>query len=403
MKKMTRVQSSPAIIAAACNLRQFSMHRRLGAAETDCQKQVEGKVNMAELLIDIKGGNGHWKQCRAKEQYVLEMKKTEEAERKARLQEARKRNHEALEAAKQKKLLEEEMRRNQARAERERLQREAELAILRAKQEEDAHNQRCREQLHLLKHPRPCGVCTGSGKCQKCGGTGFFEAVYLCSATATGRKHDQFHGRTRRGCSECGGYKKDEDEGNVATPMTTCLNPITGSGLCPTCDGTGKTKLSAADIAGADSKWFEDILVLMRQMRSSELGLLLSDKIWVVRLVAAQVLQEQGKSGGELYKLAPLLKDKHWKVQVAAAESLGSGGSSVAPYLNDLIVLFQDVNQEVRKAAARGLGMCAPLLPKTQQENAVTELTRLQYDKNEEVTVIAKNGLQKVKESKEEK
>merc|ERR1712093_967256 len=112
------------------------------------------------------------------------------------------------------------MRRNKERAERERQQREAELALLRAKQEEEEHNKACKEQLWVLKQPRPCGVCKGSGKCTLCGGKGYFAAMYLSSAVSTGRKHDQFHGRTRRGCAECGGFKKDEDEGTVPVPLT---------------------------------------------------------------------------------------------------------------------------------------------------------------------------------------
>lgn len=398
---MQRVQSSPAIIAAACNLRQFSLHRRF--VSTEAENTSEPATNMVELLIDLKGGNGRWKQIRAKEQYALEMKLKEEAERKARLQEARKRNQQALEAAKQKKLQEEEMRRNQERAERERLQREAELAILKAKREEEEHSKRCHEQLVLLKQPRPCGVCKGSGKCTQCKGKGFFEAMYLSSSTGTGRKHDQFHGRTRRGCAECGGYKKDEDEGTVFTPLTQCNNPISGSGFCPTCDGSGKTKLSHADIVGADLSWFEDIQSLMRQMRHTELGLLLADKIWVVRLVAAEVLQEQGKTASNVHKLAPLLKDKHWKVQVAAVLSLGSGGASAAPYVPDISELFKDKREEVRKAAVKSLASCVVVLPKSQQESAVAELNHLQWDKNEEIGAIARNALQRVKESKEEK
>lgn len=401
MKKLQRVQSSPAIIAAACNLRSFSMHRRWLSPEPENVGSAE--TNMLELLIDLKGGNGRWKQVRAKEQYAQEMKLKEECERKTRLQEARRRNQEALEAAKQKKLQEEEMRRNQERAERERQQKEAQLALLRAKQEEEEHNKACKEQLWHLKQARPCVVCKGSGKCTTCSGKGYFAATYLSTSVATGRKHDQFHGRTRRGCAECGGFKKDEDEGTVATPLTMCNNPITGSGMCSTCDGTGKTKLSQADIVGTDAAWLEDIQVLMRQMRSTELGLLLTDKIWVVRLVAAETLQEQGKSGPNAHKLAHLLRDKHWKVRAAAAESLGSGGPSAAPYVPDLTFLFQDASQDVRKAAAKGLGMASVTLPASQQANAISELTQLQYDKNEDICVIARNALQKIKESKEEK
>merc|ERR1719321_103992 len=120
-------------------------------------------------------------------------------------------------------------------------------------------------------------------------------------------------------------------------------------------------------------------------MRSSELGLLLADKIWVIRFVAAEVLQEQGKAGQNAHKLALLLRDKHWKVRAAAAKSLGTDGRSAAPYVLDLTHLCQDQFQEVRRAATIALGMIAVTLPATQQANACNELSQLQYDKNEEI------------------
>lgn len=403
MQRMQRVQSSPAIIAAACNLRQFSMNRRW--LEEDKNPKDE-ETNMVELLIDLKGGNGHWKQCRAKEKYAQEMKLQDEKDRKNRLLEARRRNAEAKEAERQRKLHEEERRRNMEIQERERRQREEELAALRAKKEQEAHNKACREQLSELKKPRPCNVCKGSGKCTTCGGKGYFAAMYLSTSVACGRTHDQFHGRTRRGCAECGGFKKDEDEGNVPVPLTAavlCNNPITGSGLCSSCNGTGKTKLAQADVSGADGSWLQDIQTLMRQMVASELGGLLSDKNWVIQMVAAEVLQEQGKEkvGQNAHKLAQNLRNKHWKVRAAAAASIGTGGTSSAPYMLDLRALLQDDFQEVRKVAVKSYGLIAITLSQNQQANAVTELTQLQYDKNEEIASSAKDALQKIKEYKE--
>lgn len=400
MKRMQRVQSSPAIIAAACNLRQFSMHRRYDVEE----KKTPEETNMVELLIDLKGGNGHWKQCRAKEKYAQEMKAQEERNRKNRLLEARRRNAEAKEAERQRKLQEEERRRNMEIAERERRQREEELAAIRAKKEQEEHNRVCRAQLSELKKPRPCNICKGSGKCIACGGKGYFAAMYLSGSVATGRTHDSFHGKTRRGCAECGGCKKDEDEGNVHVPLTAaslCNNPITGSGLCSPCNGTGKTKLARADISGADASWLQDIQALMRQMISSELGELLADTNWVIQMVAAEVLQEQGKAGGNAHKLAQNLRNKHGKVRAAAAASIGTGGTASAPYMLDLRALLQDPVQEVRKAAVKSYGAVAITLSQNQQANAVGELTQLQYDKDDEIAAIAKDALQKIKEYKE--
>eukprot|EP00746_Dinoflagellata_sp_MGD_P156689 gnl/MRDRNA2_/MRDRNA2_85935_c0_seq2.p1 gnl/MRDRNA2_/MRDRNA2_85935_c0~~gnl/MRDRNA2_/MRDRNA2_85935_c0_seq2.p1 ORF type:complete len:407 (+),score=114.09 gnl/MRDRNA2_/MRDRNA2_85935_c0_seq2:114-1334(+) len=406
MKKLERSASSPAVVAASYNLRQFSRFHRCpskGAEAVPLTGTKMPEAKMAELLCDLKGGNGHWKQERAKEQYAQEMKSQEEAERKARLKEARRLNQEALQLAKLKKLQDEEMRRNKEREERERKQREAELAVLKAKQEEEKHIKRCYEQLHLLKQPRPCNTCKGSGKCIQCDGRGFFEAVYLSSVTETGRKHDQFHGRTRRGCPTCGGCKTNEDAGTVLTPLLQCKNPIAGTGLCTTCAGSGKTKLNKVNIAGEDATWLEEIQSLMRQMPVTELGKLLADKYWIVRLVAPEMIQEQGKAEPNVHQIAPLLKDKHWRVQVAAALAMGSAGAGTGPYLPDLIELFKDRREEVRNAAVKGLANCAVALPKTKQEDAVKELTPLQYDKNEEIAVIARNALQKVKESREDK
>lgn len=361
---------------------------------------------MSDLLIDLKGSNGHWRQDRAKENYIKEMKLQEENARRNKLREARKRHAEIIEAARQQKLQDEERRRNLELAERERRQQEEQLALLRAKREQEEHNKACNEQLKQLKQPRPCGVCKGTGKCITCGGKGYFAATYISRVVNKESKHRQFHGRTRRGCYDCGGVKKDENEGNVTVPLTMatdCNNPITGTGLCSTCDGTGKTRLSHADIGGADAGWLRDIQALMRLMIASELGVCLTDKIWVVQLVAAEVLQEQGKSGGHAHKLAILLRNKHWKVRAAAAESLGSGGASAAPYLTDLRGLLQDPHQEVRKAAVQSLGIVAVGLPTNQQTIAVSELTQLQYDRNEDIAEIAKYSLQKIKEAQEDR
>lgn len=404
---MQRSSSSPAIVATARDLRKFSVDRRRLSPQPVEAKPPE--ANMVQLLVDLKGSNGRWKQDRAKEKYAEELKVRAENDRKERLREARKCHAAAIEAARQKKLQEAERRRLEEIAERERRQREEELALLRAKQAQEEHNEACREQLRVLKHPRPCHVCKGLGKCTTCGGKAYFEATYLAHTTATGRKHDLFHGRTRRGCAECGGYKKDEDEGNVVVPqaMSSAVMAIAGSGLCSACDGTGKTRLCHANIVGAERSWLGDIQALLRQMIPAELALLLSDKIWVLQLVAAEVLLEKDKSRAYPHQISPLLTHKHWRVRQAAAASLGGAGPSAAPYVTNLRELIKDPVQDVRKVAVQSVGnVCCSVGKVVNQQGMLStvkgELNQLQYDKDEDISAIAREALKKIKESMED-
>lgn len=246
MKKLPRVQSDPGIIASACNLRHFSIVRRRLHAEV---KQEERPATaMADLMDNLKGANGHWKQLRAREEWDHQMRLKEEYDRKMKIKEERQRKRHAEFLEKQKKIQEEELRRKLEEEERQRILEEEKLAKIRAQQEKEKQRKLREQKLWELKQPRTCEMCAGSGECPRCGGRGYFDAVYLSKAVQPEGLRGQFYGRTRRGCGECGGFKEDEDHGRDDKPPQLPSEPVSGNGLCANCKGTGKTKLSSAEI-----------------------------------------------------------------------------------------------------------------------------------------------------------
>jgi flagellar biosynthesis GTPase FlhF len=203
-------------------LRQYSAGRRRIARESS-----EATVGTFHPLgqLDLVGGNGRWRQKRAKEQRVLDQAEAEkqrhedqviedEKRRRREDREARRRRQHEEDQQRQ-RMLEEKMRRERlAQDERER------------QEEEERHRQAAQERSEwLARQPKTCSTCMGSGKCTYCGGEGFFFAMFLAPSVG---KDSMGFGRAPQGCPECGGCAQ-----NIRGAL------VKGSGNCYACDGVG--------------------------------------------------------------------------------------------------------------------------------------------------------------------
>lgn len=182
------------------------------------------------LTIDLLGGNGHWRQRKAREEWERQLRLREEKEKERRLKEERLRIRRAEEAERQKKREEAERRRRMEEQERERRLKEEKERIRRQKEEEERLRKLEEERQWRLRQPRMCEVCSGSGKCTNCYGEGFFQVTYLTSNV--GKETNAAYGRRPRGCEACSGCGDDAAWGEF-----DC-----GSGKCANCNGTGDIK-----------------------------------------------------------------------------------------------------------------------------------------------------------------
>jgi flagellar biosynthesis GTPase FlhF len=172
------------------------------------------------------GGNGRWRQKRAKEQWILDQAAAEkqrqerqilEAEKKRRMEEREAIRRKQEEEDQQRRRLSEDKKRREQLAQEERERQEEEERRLKEQQE---HSE------WLARQPKTCTTCMGSGKCTHCGGTGSYFTMFLAPSVGTDAILD--FGRMQQGCPECGGCAQ-----NIRGDL------LQGSGRCLNCDGVG--------------------------------------------------------------------------------------------------------------------------------------------------------------------
>mmetsp|Transcript_61709 Transcript_61709/g.143580 ORF Transcript_61709/g.143580 Transcript_61709/m.143580 type:complete len:282 (+) Transcript_61709:90-935(+) len=243
LSKTWSSRSSPALVTAASfNLRALrGEHCRLfendaGAAGASAkspyntvalQRQAQKPKVASFEKIDLIGGNGRWRQRRAKEDFERRRLEEEELARqeRMRLQEKERRRHERRELRRRAKEEEEQKRREEEeRKLQERLERER---IRKEQQEKERQRQLEEERERQRRMPKTCHVCSGSGICQACGGKGFLFATHLVSTVNVDTLRQ--YGKSMQGCQSCGGCKQGI-RGDLKT----------GVGKCATCVGYGK-------------------------------------------------------------------------------------------------------------------------------------------------------------------
>jgi hypothetical protein len=180
------------------------------------------------------GGNGSWRQKRAKEQWVLDQAVAEKQRRERLILLGEKKMRDEEREALRRKQQEEDQRLQQEFQERKRRdlleqeERERQLEEERRLKAEQEHSE------WLAMQPKTCTTCMGSGKCTHCNGEGSFFAMFL--APSVGSDSTVGYGRAEQGCPECGGCAQ-----NVIGDLRR------GSGKCYRCDGVGKVTPDGVD------------------------------------------------------------------------------------------------------------------------------------------------------------
>lgn len=223
-----RSWSSPAL-AAAFSLRKYAVStKHIPGERAPRAFQGDPMPELPMTQIDLIGGNGHWRQLKAEEEFKRR-RQEEEEQRRQELQKAKQKKQRHVERDdKRKKFQEEEERRWQE--EREQKARNAlELERIKIQKEEKARIEREEaEEERRKRMPRTCETCDGTAKCQECMGKGYIFSVFLVASKSEARQGME-HGRVYQGCQNCGGYCH-----NLAGALKK------GTGECPGCQGLGK-------------------------------------------------------------------------------------------------------------------------------------------------------------------
>lgn len=181
-----------------------------------------------QLWVTLHGGNGKWQKRRAKVEweeqqldYEQREQEREHAERALRLRRA--------EAERRRRAAGEELRLRVEEAERERRRRQEEEARLEAERQEAERQRRLEEERRwLLRQPRACRSCAGTGRCSACAGQGRTSTLYLAESVKA--EDGVVCGRLPSGCGFCGGRGD-----SAAWGAFKC-----GSGKCAECSGEGR-------------------------------------------------------------------------------------------------------------------------------------------------------------------
>merc|ERR1712187_1050335 len=162
-------------LAAAFNLRQYSEGRKRTAPERPAST---GKFIPLEE-IDLIGGNGRWRQRKAKVEF--ERRAIEDAEKKRELKQLeveRARRKLLIEKRRKQQAEEEEKRRREERDKQRRDADEKEKKPREAEEKKRLEREHA-EQEWLRRQPKTCEVCQGCTKCKKCFGTGYTFSMFL--------------------------------------------------------------------------------------------------------------------------------------------------------------------------------------------------------------------------------
>jgi len=220
-KGLSLSRSSPSL-AAAYSLREYSQMKKRVPLEKSSSQPI---ITVEE--IDRIGGNGRWRQRKAEEHF--KMKQVEELERlrsQRTLEEERKKRRQDLENKRRRQQQEEEQKR-QAKVQREKDELEMrEMEQQRLNKRERMFKEQQEKEV-AARQPVPCEACNSTGVCTSCEGKGTQWAVFLSSQVE--KTGAMGFGKAPQGCEDCGGCRQ-----NIVGEL------VTGSGLCPDCNGKGQ-------------------------------------------------------------------------------------------------------------------------------------------------------------------
>jgi hypothetical protein len=217
----SRSRSAPSL-AHVYNLRQYSVERgRIAPESSAAEVGAFHPLNQ----VDLVGGNGRWRQKRAKEQWALNQAEAEKQRRERQVLEDERRRRREEREARRRKQEEEEQQRQRALEEKMRMERLAQDEKERQEEEERRLKAAQEQSEWLARQPKTCTTCVGSGRCTHCGGKGVFFATFLASSVGV---DSMDFGRAPQGCPECGGCAQ-----NILGAL------VQGSGNCHMCNGVG--------------------------------------------------------------------------------------------------------------------------------------------------------------------
>mmetsp|Transcript_44705 Transcript_44705/g.54731 ORF Transcript_44705/g.54731 Transcript_44705/m.54731 type:complete len:258 (+) Transcript_44705:60-833(+) len=217
-------RSSPCIVAAH-NLRQYSLGRKRIVLE---RKSSEPDFSHLDR-IDLIGGNGRWRQKRAEDEFARRAVEEEKRLREQQEAEEKRRQRKLEIKARKRRQQEEEERRREEERERQRLEHVRFEELKQIEQEKERMRKEMEEKEFQARQPKPCVVCSASGKCIGCSGSGTNSTLFL--AAMVDRYNNKGYGRRMQGCDGCFGFKQ-----NMMAELKK------GTGRCPNCDGWGKIR-----------------------------------------------------------------------------------------------------------------------------------------------------------------
>ncbi|CAK9076094.1 Reticulocyte-binding protein 2 homolog a [Durusdinium trenchii] len=221
----TLSRSSPCIVAAH-NLRQYSLDRKRISLE-----HTSSAPDFSHLdRIDLIGGNGRWRQKRAEEEFARRAVAEEKRLREQQEAEEKRRQRKLEVKARKRRQHEEEERRREEERERQHLEQVRFEELQKIEQEKERLRKETEEKEFRARQPKPCEVCTASGKCIGCLGSGINSTLFLAAMVNRYSSKD-YYGRRPQGCDGCYGFKQN---------MMATLKK--GTGRCPNCDGWGRIR-----------------------------------------------------------------------------------------------------------------------------------------------------------------
>lgn len=226
-------------LGAAFDLRSFSATKKPLVLERDTAQQSPSGVHLDTVKAqEMRRASAERKEMlRQREEDALGI---EAAKRKAEEKALRlaKEREQADKARRAEEIRREIVRRHvEAEAARRRKEQEEAERKLREAEEEERRRREAAEAERLRRMPTACEACSGSGRCQTCGGDGYTSALYLVGQIAGHGVPDSSgpesasveYGRKPLGCHDCGGYHHG------------ILGEVKiGMGICLACDGHGK-------------------------------------------------------------------------------------------------------------------------------------------------------------------
>lgn len=184
--------------------------------------------------VDLKGGNGKWRQRKAEVEF--EKRSIKEEERRREEAERRRKERRRQKEAEERKKQRQQDQQRQWQEERERRQKEEDEKERRRQADLERERRLAAEEerKRLARQPKPCQECRGTGHCPKCDGQGWILSMLLSPRVGDALPRTssliqtEAFGHVPRGCEACG-----------AENTGVCGDLWHGNGQCKTCSGKG--------------------------------------------------------------------------------------------------------------------------------------------------------------------